>query len=755
MMMEFFKGKLLQNANEFRYMYFGIVLTVVVFLFYKFVVSVMNEKSNSDGVRNRLRRLAKNRYLIGIVAVIFPIFLEVVLYKNYRVAFSKDTYIRIAYVYAFYVVVLGYKFVLKYDVFFRKVLDFCVRHRYKIAGVAFVLLVVCKIHFSSIGMWNFYIREGVDSTLFGKSRAIRSDEWLVTTPFNLSQKYNGFKLVNDNLNVGNNDMNIFHAPVLDLSVVVRVFSWGYILFGNEIGLAWSWVLKFIAMCIVYFELGKIITKRDKVLSLMLAVWLTFSPAIMWWSMLDTIAFAMAIVVLFNAYVSNKNLSLKKKIFIAFGMVVFLCQFAFALYPAWQVPLAYMILAFVIVDFIRYRKNLKVKDFLIMGITILVTLLILGYFAVTSWDGINALMSTKYPGGRDEIGGDYNFSRLTNYYTNFFTPYTDDYENPCDLAAYIFPAVSIMIVMIAYLINIIKDKRVKNIFKDKNNWYLYGVLIVLFIFFLWMAFEWPSILAKLTFLYTSPTKRTALIFEFGCVILTVMLAKRLFSRKEKLINKKVAFVISFLIALLTYFVAKRGIYGNTFTTFKFSVLLPIIFVINYTFLSGNKKAFAYAMIVISLFVGGYVNPISSGTDVITNTELAQTAVSIASQNPEAVWAGESQINAQYLIANGLKVLNGINEYPNYEWIEKLDPEHKYEEVWNRYAHIAIVLDDDTSFDLLSTDIYFLHLTYDDFKQLDIKYFYTNVKADENRINNFKMKALYENDVTGQYIYEIQY
>ena len=91
-------------------------------------------------------------------------------------------------------------------------------------------------------------------------------------------------------------------------------------------------------------------------------------------MLDTIAFAMAIVVLFNAYISNKNISIKKKILIAFGMIVFLCQFAFALYPAWQVPLAYIILAFVIVDFIKYRKNLSKKDYLIMGITILITIL---------------------------------------------------------------------------------------------------------------------------------------------------------------------------------------------------------------------------------------------------------------------------------------------------------------------------------------------------------------------------------------------
>ena len=745
--------KLLQNANEFRYMYFGIILTILFYLFYKFLHEIIKECKKEENIKSKITKIVKNKYLIGIIVTILPIILEIFLYKNYKINFSKGTYIRLAYIYALYIIIAIYKFIINHEEKFKKILNFCVKHRYTIAVIVFALLVICKIHFSSIGMWNNYIREGIDSTLLGKSRAIRSDEWLVTTPFNLSQQYNGFKLINDNLNLGNNDMNIFHAPVLDLSIVVRVFSWGYILFGNEIGLSWAWVLKFIAMFIIYFELGMIITKKDKVLAVMLAVWLTFSPAIMWWSMLDTIAFAMAIVVLFNAYISNKNISIKKKLLIAFGMIVFLCQFAFALYPAWQVPLAYIILAFVIVDFIKYRKNLSKKDYLIMGITILITILILAYFFVTSWNGINAMMSTKYPGGRAETGGDYNFNRLTNYYTNFFTPYTDDYENPCDLAAYIFPGLSIAILLLTYIINIVKDKKIKTTLKDKNNWYILAILIVLTIFLLWLACKWPSALAKISFLYTSPTKRTALIFEFGCVIVTAILAKKIFDRKEKLINNKVALAISILITILTYFVAKNGLYANTFSTFKYVVLLIAIFAINYTFLSSNKKAFAYVIVIISLFVGGYVNPISRGTSVITDTEIAQTAVKIANEDKEGIWIGESQVNAQYLVANGLKVLNGINEYPNYDWIEKLDPEHKYEEVWNRYAHIAIILDKETSFDLLSTDIYFLHLTYDNLKQLNIKYLYTNVKADETKKDNFKLETLYENDLTGQYIYEI--
>ncbi len=747
------KNKLLQNANEFRYMYFGIIITIAAFLLYRLIVDIIKEIRGKENIIDKIKKIIKNKYFIGLILLVLPIFLEVFLYKNYKVSFSKETYIRISYIYSFYVIAFFYYVVERYEEKFKKMLNFCVKHRYVIAIIMFVLLVLCKVNFSSIGMWDIYIREGIDTTVFGKSRAIRSDEWLVTTPFNLAQQYNEFKLVNDNINIGNNDMNIFHAPVLDLSVIVRIFSWGYILFGNAIGLSWAWVLKLIAMFIIYFELGRIITKKDNILSTMFAIWLTFSPAIMWWSMLDTIAFAIAIIVLFNAYVSNKNLGLKGKLLIAYGMIIFICQFAYALYPAFQIPLAYIILAFIIVDFIKYHKNLTKRDYIIMAITLVITILLLVYFLITSWDGIQAIMSTEYPGGRDETGGDYDFYRLTNYYTNFFTPYTDDYENPCDIAAFIFPLISVLIVIATYSIKTIKNKEIVKVLKDRNNWYIISLLIVLLIFLSWMSFNWPTILRKVSGLYFSPTKRTALIFELGGIILTVLLARKMFDRKEKLINKKIAFVISIIISIIAFMLAKRSQYAETFSTFKFTILIPAIFFINYTFLSSNKKAFVYTMVVISLFVGIYVNPITIGTSTITDTKIAKKAVEISKEDPEAIWIGESQINAQYLIANGIKVLNGINEYPNYDWINILDPEYDYEEIWNRYAHIAIVLDDETDFDLLSTDIYFLHLTYDNLKELNIKYYYTDVKADEETMQKFSLETLYEDDIAIHYIYKI--
>lgn len=753
-MIDFLKFKLTHNTSEFRYMYFGIILTVFVFLMYRFIKDLIKEIKKEDTLKVKLIRLLKNNNLIAIIVTILPMLFEIVLYRNYKIAFYKESYIRIIFTYLFCLLVYIYKILEKRTTKVNEILDFVVKHRYKIALIIFVILVLLKVNFSSLGMWDLYIREGVTSTPFGQSRAIRSDEWLVTTPFNLSQHYNGFKLVNDNLALGNNDMNIFHGPVLDASIFVRVFSWGYMLFGNEMGISWAWCLKLIVMFMVYFELGMMITKKDKGLSLMAAVWLTFSPAIMWWSMWDTPAFAVAIIVLFHAYVSNKDLSIKKKLLIAYGMVVFLCNFAYSLYPAWQVPLAYLILSFIIVDFIKYRKNLNKKDYLIMGITLLITALLMVYFVITSWNGIHALMSTKYPGAREVLGGDYDFSRLTNYYTNFFTAYTDIYQNPSEISSFIYPTMSILVIIGYAIITTFKNKNIKETLKNRENWYIYGVIVVLSVFLLWMVFSWPRILRKITLMYNSPTKRTETIFEFACVILTLLLSYKVFNKKNKIFDNKIALGISVIITVITYFIVKHSAYGETYNAFKMLVILSSIFIMNYTLLSSNKKGFIYTMIIMSLLAGGYVNPITIGTAAVHKTEVAQTARKIASEDPEAIWAGESQVNAQYLIANGLKVLNGINEYPNYDWINILDSDHEKEEVWNRYAHIIIVLGDETNFELMTPDSYVLTLTYDDLKKLNIKYFYANRSLYEDKLDKFRLKALYKNDDTEQYIYQIQ-
>ena len=79
--------------------------------------------------------------------------------------------------------------IVKIKVFY----DIVFRYRYLIAVAVFLVLVANKINFSSVAMYDYHIQPGLGSEfiepVFGQGRPIRSDEWLVTTPIQLSAQY--------------------------------------------------------------------------------------------------------------------------------------------------------------------------------------------------------------------------------------------------------------------------------------------------------------------------------------------------------------------------------------------------------------------------------------------------------------------------------------------------------------------------------------------------------------------------------------
>lgn len=199
-------------------------------------------------------------------------------------------------------------------------LDQIIKFRYLIAIVIFVLSVGLNLHGSSMNNWsNMGVREtseGVqlqtqnefqtetgdlktietitnwlsippreDGTIWGVSRMIRSDEWLVQTPFYISQSNTDFELINKSYAIsGQNMLVAYNAPIKHISVIGKPFNWGFLMFGAEKGLSWYWSFKIIGFILLAFEFSMIITKRNKILSLVGSFWITFTPAIQWWFM---------------------------------------------------------------------------------------------------------------------------------------------------------------------------------------------------------------------------------------------------------------------------------------------------------------------------------------------------------------------------------------------------------------------------------------------------------------------------------------
>ena len=160
-----------------------------------------------------------------------------------------------------------------------------------------------------------------------------------------------------------------------------------------------------------------------------------------------------------------------------------------------------------------------------------------------------------------------------------------------------------------------------------------------------------------------------------------------------------------------------------------------------------------MCIVSILAGATINPIVSGTDIIYETSIAKEIQQIYAQDKEALWIGRYNWSGQYLSANGVNVLNGVNAYPNFAWLHQLDPEEKYNEVYNRYAHIGIILSDHTEFRLLTQDSYEVEVSYENLKDLGVTYYFTDTKPVDAIQEAFHLTVKYENEEKKQYIYQI--
>lgn len=694
-----------------------------------------------------LKKIKQNKFLKIIFFLILPFLIEILLED--KIQFDKAMIIRIGFCYAIYFAIAIFYTLKKQKDKIDQILNFIIKYRYQIAGVIFVLLVIFKINFSSLDQWSGFVGEtDKNITIIGKSRQIRSDEWLVQTPFMLGQTLKGeFGIHNENIAQGNLNMIMAQAPVMDITLISRPLTWGFVFLGVEYGFAFYWAFKVVALLLVSLELALKVTKKDKLLGITGALILGLAPAMMWWlstAIADGFIFGGAVILLFSYYMENINWQIWKKILIAIGIVICLPAFAMTLYPAFQVPFAYVMALFMIIDLWRHRKELKKADYIIMASTIFLVGIILTRFILVSWNDIQTMLSTVYPGARFEQGGDLPIDIFMGHFYNIFLPYSDGIENPCEISFYIYPFIG-LITMIIYTIT----KRDK---KEKRDGLLYGLIGLFFIFLFWELVGFNKILAQITFLYFSPTERTLIVSGLIATLLMLILIKKWQNKQP--FTKSQALIISILTTIISYAVIKQFEEVEFFTPIKLEIWFVIIFTMTYCLLTVNKKAFCYTMCIIAIVAGIAVNPICRNVDILYETSISKEIQKVHNEDKEALWIGNNNLAGQYLIANGVKALNGINSYPNFEWLNKVDPEGKYNEIYNRYAHIFIDLGEETNFELMGQDVYKATLTSSNIKDLGIKYYLTNQEYNEELKEEFNIKEVYENKEKLQYIYKFE-
>lgn len=623
---------------------------------------------------------------------------------------------------------------------------FLIKWRYLVALVVFIFCVLFKVSGSSIAEYNRMFENleqyNSESLVIGESRGIRSDEWLVHTPYYMSQTYNNFGKTSNMMSLEGQDMILgYNAPVMDITIIGKPFTWGYVLLGNEYGLSWYWCMKLILLILVTFELCMIVTQKNKKLSVLGAILISFAPLVQWWFVphfVDVLFWGMAILVM--AYHFFVSTGWKRNLMMVL-LPVSMVTFALALFPSIQVPLAMVDVALLVAFLLRDRKEItfKKKDIWRLVVMALYVIGVLGYTILDSKDTILTLYNTAYPGKRVALGGGGGLRAIFTDPVTFTLPYKDiTYENNCEISDFIHFA---PLIMILYPVIYKKMKRDKNMIVGNV---MLGCLVVMLVF---MLVGFPELLAKLTLF--SYSNRMNVTYGLMATIFTIWGIDMIW-RKKILSTKQIVIVLLIFAFMYVCFINAEDL---TYLSRKqFAVIIVGLTALGYTMLKGHKEIFMVGLIALVAVSGMTVNPLATGTSALTAHPLAQKIREIAAEDKEAYWLAVNDNRVASIgIANGARMLNATNFYPDFGKWKLIDEDGTHEEIYNRYAHIQVSLTDgETEFlEGYSPDIFSVKLNYKDLDKWNVKYLVVGGEL-ENYVDDFK--EIYNDSESSYYIYE---
>lgn len=625
----------------------------------------------------------------------------------------------------------------------KSIIETFYKYRYQICLISFVICVIFSVNGSAIGAYSNLTKDGEDPGLiWGVNRKIRSDEFMVNTPMAISQTMTGFKWINDAFRGTDSNMFIIYGqPVKDISMVFRLTQIGYLIFGADRGLSFFWCIRLIGIFIVTLEFGMFILNKNKRLSFILAILMTFSPVIQWWfainGLVEMIITAELGIIFFDKFLIEEKI-FKKMLYFS---LIWLCLGTYILtfYPAWMVPIAYMFLPIIIWVILKNKENIKFnkKNIIIAILISLIFIGLLGRIFIKSQDTIKTVLNTVYPGNRVSTGGEGLKEYLRQNFNVFMTT-TQDRWNQCETVMF-YDFIYLTVFLIGYMYI------GKRYFKDS----LINLLMIFEVFLnIYILIGFPEIIAKITFMSFTITARTLHVIG----IINLFLLFRILSNddlKEKLKFNNIVSVIISLVLTAIILVLLYICYGEFFYPSRLVVVGIINFIIFTLILKRKYRGFGIACLLLVFFSCAFVNPLRVGTNNVTKNPLFEEFVQIDNED-SGIWVvddSSEMIPQNTLAMYGLKTMNSTNVYPDIEKWKKVDIDNKYEEVYNRYAHIVISIEPEAEngeFELLSNDSMKVVLNEKNLKDLNVKYIMIGDKDIISQFKDIKVEEKYENE-----------
>lgn len=642
------------------------------------------------------------------------------------------------------------------------------KYRFYIAGIVLIYAVLMGYSGSSIGIYNDIIqpnnRKIYYSPIFGDSRTIRTDEWAVNAPSFVSQcvdpNGNNYSYYHDSLRGTKTEMfSQLNQPILDILSIGKPFTLGALILGASRGYSFLWTASIIALLLISFEFCMVISKNNKLASLLGMLLISFSASTQWWQCYNIFTWGMLAIVLFDKFMLTKKFS--TKILCSIGIFISGISYIFYFYPTWQVPYGYIYLAVLIWVIIKNWKEYKInkKDILLIIAIILAIGAILGIYFVKSADALKLITGTDYPGKRFETGGK-EIKTIFSYVYSIIFPYKiDTIGNPCELSSMISFYPIPMLIALIYLVRNIKTK--------KHFSFLIPMLIISIVYSIFMVFGVNEMFAKITLLYMTPAGRLAVPLGFSQILLIVYMlgnfTKEDIILKNEIIKKAGTVLASISIMYIALKTDMNILQNHPMYIYICGLILiyGIYQIVNINE-EKNKKRLIMLLMPVAILTGATVHPIQKGISVLTDKPVAQKTQEIVSQDKENnLWICDSTnfMTNNYLLASGAKIINSTNLYTNFDLYktvlgeeESQKPEVRY--VYNRYSHINMeITEDKNDIELVQQDSIKISLTSEKIRELGVKYILTTRDLDQFDTEDVKYQKIYDED--GMIIYHVEY
>lgn len=551
--------------------------------------------------------------------------------------------------------------------------------------------VAAKLHQSSLAKWDEYLpsRSPSSTVLLGEPRGIRSDEWLVHTPWMLSQMANGQPIANPSLGTGSSTL-LTSVPTDHIAIKLQPEFWGFGLLGSERGYSWLWMYKLFGLFTAMFLLLMILTRSDIVVSALGSVSIVFASFTQWWFSTNLpellVGFALSLVGL--VYVAQ-SASRAGCVVGAAMLLLGATTFVFQIYPPFQVAVGYVALAIILGLAADPSRRARFRAHAGTRVACLaVTAVVLFGVAYAFWTDaaatIDTMLNTAYPGKRTTVGGDKAWWALFDGYFEAWRigenalPLPPTNASEASNFALFFPLVAI-----AWLWH------ARTARPD-------GVIMALAMFCVLLA-AWMVVpmgaavavpLAKWSLLSFVPPHRALVGIGLGsCLLVAVWIA---WSRRQPADTKLPYWtVIAWVLGVLVFGLHLANIDGAYFTAERIALGVTVSGLAAFAIARASIPAYA-ALVALLAVPAATVNPLSRGLAPVLDKPAIRAIVaeSRAAGRPVLWIVPGSFVLPQALKANGVPTFGGATYLPDAARMRVLDPSGAQAGIWNRYAHIQV-------------------------------------------------------------------